>query len=184
MQNEYIFRLKNGLEIKVRQETAADLSQVIELFEHVSPESRLEHSSEWSQGLGSAAIMREATQLMQLDPTRAVVWLAFADLPDHPSLLVASAHYTRTAPDQAELSVVVRDDMQRQGIGSRMLYFALDQARAAGIRKVMASFDSKNEAAWQILQYSPYHITWQPNGQKIEVAIHLQARTTTSTVLN
>lgn len=184
MQSEYSFRLDSGLEIKVRRETTDDLPYMIDLFEHVSPESRLERGGERVHRLDHGMAVKEATQLVQLNPAQAVVWLAFVDLPEQRSLPVASAYYTRTAADEADLTVVVRDDMRGKGIGSRMLYFALDQARADGIRKVASSFASKNEGAWQILQYSPYHITWQPSGEQIEVAIHLQARTTSSTVLN
>ena len=60
----------------------------------------------------------------------------------------------------------------------------LDQARAEGIGEARTSFESGNEAAWQVLQYSPYHITWQPCGKQVEVMIHLQARTSSSASLN
>ena len=80
--------------------------------------------------------------------------------------------------------MVVRDDMQGRGIGSRMLYFLLDQARAAGARKALTSFESSNEAAWQVMQYSPYHMTWQPRGSQVDVVIYLQARASSGTTLN
>jgi acetyltransferase len=97
---------------------------------------------------------------------------------------VASGRFMRCTPDEAEMSVVVRDDMQGQGIGGKMLYFVLDQARAMGINRMSSCFASDNEAVWQILSYSPYHVTWQPRGQQVEVVIHLQARAEGSPSLN
>jgi GNAT superfamily N-acetyltransferase len=82
------------------------------------------------------------------------------------------------------MSIVVRDDMQGQGIGSKMFYFVLDQARAMGVHRMTSCFANDNEAVWQILSYSPYHVTWQPRGKQVEVAIHLQARAGGSPSLN
>jgi acetyltransferase len=128
--------------------------------------------------------LSEATRLVQLSPSDGCVWLALADLPGQPDSLVASGRFMRCTPDEAEMSVVVRDDMQGQGIGGKMLYFVLDQARAMGISRMISCFASDNEAVWQILSYSPYHVTWQPRGQQVEVVIHLQARAEGSPSLN
>lgn len=177
------WRLNNGLELRVRPQTADDLTRMVELFEHGSPARRLERAG---PGLHNSAnqALREATQLIQLSPGDGCVWLAFADLPGRPDSLVASGRFMRCTPDEAEMSVVVRDDMQGQGIGSKLLYYVLDQARAMGISRMSSCFASDNEAVWQILSYSPYHVTWQPRGQQVEVVIHLQARTEGSPSLN
>jgi RimJ/RimL family protein N-acetyltransferase len=176
-------RLNNGLDLRVRAKTAEDLPRMIELFEQGSPEKRLERVG---PGLHSPAdeALREATRLVQLSPSDGCVWLAFADLPGQPDSLVASGRFMRCSPDEGEMSVVVRDDMQGQGIGTKMLYFVLDQARAMGISRMSSCFASDNEAVWQILSYSPYHVTWQPRGSQVEVVIHLQARTEGSPSLN
>jgi RimJ/RimL family protein N-acetyltransferase len=177
------WRLNNGLELRVRPQTADDLARMVELFEHGSPERRLERTG---PGLHNSAdeALREATQLVQLSPGDGCVWLAFADLSTQPDSLVASGRFMRCTPDEAEMSVVVRDDMQGQGIGSKLLYYVLDQARAMGVSRMSSCFASDNEAVWQILSYSPYHVTWQPRGQQVEVVIHLQARTEGSPSLN
>jgi GNAT superfamily N-acetyltransferase len=180
----YRFKLDDGSEVKVRRETPDDLPLMIDLFEHVSPDSRLDWTGDLPASTDHAAAVREATRLAELDRGGSVAWLAFADRPGRASVPVAGGRYTPSASGPAELSVVVRDDMQRQGIGSRLLYFVLDQARAEGIGEARTSFESGNEAAWQVLQYSPYHITWQPCGQQVEVMIHLQARTGSSASLN
>lgn len=177
------FRLNNGLELRVRSQTADDLARMVELFEHGSPEKRLERIGPTLRRPGEEALA-EATQVIQLSPRDGSVWLAFADLPGQPDSLVASGRFMRCSPEEAEMSIVVRDDMQGQGIGGKMLYFVLDQARAMGVHRMTSCFANDNEAVWQILSYSPYHITWQPRGKQVEVAIHLQARTEGSPSLN
>jgi GNAT superfamily N-acetyltransferase len=180
----YRFKLDDGSEVRVRRETPDDLPLMIDLFEHVSPEGRLDPAGSHPESPDHAAAVQEATRLAELDRGGSVAWLAFADRPDRASVPVAGGRYTLSESGPVELSVVVRDDMQRQGIGSRLLYFVLDQARADGIGEAKTSFESGNEAAWQVLQYSPYHITWQPCGKQVEVMIHLQARTSPSASLN
>lgn len=186
MQNDsvYRFKLDDGSEVRVRRETPEDLPAMVELFEHVSPQSRLEWARTVPVGVDHAAAVREATQLAELDRSGSVAWLAFADQPGHPEAVVAGGRYTPSESGIADLTVVVRDDMQGRGIGSRLLFYVLDQARSHGVGEARTSFESKNEAAWNVLQYSPYHVTWQSCGNQVEVLIHLQARTSSSASLN
>lgn len=177
------WRLNNGLELRVRPKKEDDLTRMVALFEHGSPERRLERVGPDMRSPADEAL-REATRLVQISPGDGCVWLAFADLPGEPDSLVASGRFLRCNPDEAEMSVVVRDDMQEQGIGSKLLYFVLDQARAMGVSRMISYFASDNEAVWQILSYSPYHVTWQPRGQQVEVVIHMQARNEGSPSLN
>lgn len=177
------FRLDNGLELRVRSQTADDLERMVELFELGSPQKRLERIGP-AQRSPSEQALAQATKVMQVSPRDGCVWLAFADLPEQPDSLVASGRFMRCSPEEGEMSIVVRDDMQGQGIGSKMFYFVLDQARAMGVQRMTSCFASDNEAVWQILSYSPYHVTWQPRGSQVEVAIHLRARTEGSPSLN
>jgi len=177
------FTLNNGLELRVRPKTTADMTRIAELLQQGSPEKRFERVGPDLHGPVEEALT-EAIRLIELSPSEGCVWLAFADLPGQPESLVASGRFMRCSPDEGEMSVVVRDDMQGQGIGTKMLYFVLDQARAMGVKRMTSCFASDNEAVWQILSYSPYHITWQPRGKQVEVVIHLQAQTAGSPSLN
>jgi len=177
------FLVANGLELRVRPQTAADSARMVELFEHGSPAKRLERMGP-TLGNAGQATLAEAIQIMPPGPQDGCVWLAFADLPGQPDSLVASGRFMRCSPDEAEMSIVVRDDMQGQGIGGKLLYFVLDQARAMGVHRMTSCFASDNEAVWQILSYSPYHVTWQPRGKQVEIAVHLQARAERSPSLN
>ncbi|MDW8318629.1 MAG: GNAT family N-acetyltransferase [Anaerolineae bacterium] len=180
----YSFETNDGLPIHVRPETPEDVPYMADLLQHLSPESRRERFGDPAAAASPGEAQREASRLSTLDPEVSKAWLAFADLPGQPNTPVACGRYTRTAADQATIHVVVRDDMQRRGIGSRLVYFVLDQARSDGIRKVTARFSGTNEAVWQVVQYSPYHVTWTTLGRDVEVTFHLPARTTSKTAMN
>jgi GNAT superfamily N-acetyltransferase len=180
----YSFETNDGLEVQVCQETPQDVPFMLDLFKHLGAESRLQRFGDTLESVDPVALEKEATRLATLDPAISKAWLAFADLPDHPNTPVAGGRYTRTKPTEGEIHVVVRDDMQRRGIGSRLVYFVLDQARADGIRKVVSRFAGTNEAVWQVVQYSPYHVTWNTLGRDVEVTFHLHARTSSQSALN
>lgn len=178
------FRLDNGLELHIRPQSEDDLGRMVELFERVSPERRLERAGVTTTHQASDQALKEATRLVHLNSVEGRVWLVFADLPGHPNTLVASGRFMRCSPTEGEMSVVVRDDMQGQGIGGKLFYFVLDQARALGITRMSSCFASDNEAVWQILSYSPYHVTWQARGKQVEIMIYLQPAAAATPSLN
>ncbi len=180
----YSFKTSDGLDIRVCRETPEDVPFMLDLFQHLGKESRLQRFGDSLENVDPVALEKEATRLATLDPEISVAWLAFTDLPGQPNTPVAGGRYTRIKAEEAEIQVVVRDDMQRRGIGSRLVYFVLDQARAAGISKVVARFSGANEAVWQVVQYSPYHVTWNTLGRDVEVTFYLHARTSSLTALN
>lgn len=180
----FSFETHDGTVVRVRRETPEDVPLMIDLFHHMGNESRLHRFGDVLTDVDPARLVEEATRLATLDPETSMAWLALADLPGQPNTAVAGGRFTRIRPDEAEVHVVVRDDMQRKGIGSRLVYFVLDQARAAGIRKVIARFPGTNEAVWQVVQYSPYHVTWTTLGREVEVTFHLPARTSSKSGMN
>lgn len=168
------FQLNTRQDLWIRAQDATDLTALADLFAHGDPSRRLESvTTNTSHRLESA--MAEATRAIALGPSDGSAWVVTTDLPDQPNAIVASGRYMWCNPDEASFSVVVRDDMQGQGIGSKLLYYVLNEARASGVKRMKANFASDNEAVWQILSYSPYHVTWQPQGKQVEVTIHMQA---------
>jgi GNAT superfamily N-acetyltransferase len=167
----YTFQTHGGEQVLVRPAQHEDRTAMRELIQHSAAEHRLARVSSLT---GTADDGQ--TELLADN-----AWVAvLAERAGSPP--VALARFERINPAEAEITVIVRDDMRNRGIGSRLLYFLLDQMYAVGIRKAISAFASSNEAAWQILQYSPYHITWQPSEDQVDVVIHLQARASAASV--
>lgn len=171
----FVFETRDGDQVRVYPADLQDQASLHNLMARATPQHRLATSQ--NQLVTSTGVV--AVELLDRN-----AWVALIGDEPADAVPVAVARFSTTRDDQAEVAVVVRDDMQGRGIGSRMLYFVLDQARAAGMRSAITSFESSNEAAWQVLQYSPYHITWQPRGSQVDVVIHLQARASTGTTMN
>ncbi|HRX01622.1 MAG: GNAT family N-acetyltransferase [Anaerolineae bacterium] len=171
----YAFETRDGQQVRVFSADMTDEARLRDLIDRATPENRVTAS----QSQPSTASADVAAVLLD-----GYTWIALIEGDPDDADPVAVARYSQVCEGEVAVSVVVRDDMQGRGIGSRMLYFLLDQARAAGARKAITSFASTNEAAWQVMQYSPYHMTWQQRGSKIDMVVYLQARASLGTTMN
>ena len=171
----YTFEAREGLTVRVYLSATGDTPALQQLFASAAPEHRLAFQHPVAEGAPEVAVAEMIGQYW---------WFAVSGSDNEEPIPVAVAGFELTSATEAQIAVVVRDDMQGRGIGSRLLYYMLDQARATGVRRARTSFESSNEAAWQVLQYSPYHVTWQPSGKRVDMVLHLHARTSSGTTMN
>lgn len=169
------FRTAAGLEVWVRPERPEDGPHLVRLFQALSPESRFLRFSKSLAEPAPELVEQEAQRLARLQPPDDVAWLAFADLPGAPSEPVAAARYVRLPgdPTTAEAAISVRDDLQRQGIGSYLLKFMAEHARQHGVRRLVAVFRPENRAVWALLRRSPYPVHWEVDAGQVEAIIDL-----------
>lgn len=65
--------------------------------------------------------------------------------------IVGVARYDRLGPRDAEVAIVVADDWQRRGIGTRLLAALCDRAAAAGVAELVADTLPENVAIVRLL---------------------------------
>src|SRR3954467_11220073 len=72
---------------------------------------------------------------------------------DDPNRLVAVARYVRLKddPETAEVAVTVADELQGQGIGSKLGILLADEARGRGIKRFSASMLTANAPALRLM---------------------------------
>jgi RimJ/RimL family protein N-acetyltransferase len=159
----HTFQTADGNSVRLCPLRPDDAKHLVDLFKHMGPESRFLRFNLSLTNPDPRLIWSEAQRMAQVAPGDGA-WLAFADLPEQANAPVGGVRFIRTADDTAEASLVVRDDMQRKGIGTEMLRFLLCQARAAGIRKLTATAQRGNLPLWRILQKAPLAISRQSQG--------------------
>jgi GNAT superfamily N-acetyltransferase len=172
----YRFQSKTGLEVWVRKVQSDDAPSLVNLFEHMSPRSRFLRFQRPLENPDPQKVLEGAEAIVQMDPSRGTAWLAFADLPGEPGTLVAIAQFVRVPPDEAEAAVSVRDDLHGTGIGTHLLGFVAQHARAAGVNRLHALVQSENLQALGMIQHSPFPVTWTPQGTYTYVEAQLRAR--------
>ncbi len=174
-QPEFVFENNDGLPIEIYRLKPDDAGYLVDLFDHLSTNSRYMRFNQYLASVDPEVIRREAEHIALVDPARGLGVLAFADLPDQPHAPVAAARYVLTDdPQQAEVSVSVRDDMQHHGIGAQMLLYLSAEARKAGLRTLIGTFQTSNRRIWALLAESPYQTTTVIDGYQTTVTIDLQ----------
>ena len=136
--------LRDGSQIAIRPLEPDDRAALAEGFERLSPESR------YRRFFGPIAQLRE----------RDLDYLTRVDHHDHEALVAVDpetgqgagvARYVRTAPEVAEPAIVVADDWQGRGLGSRLLDALADRAREEGVRRFEAPVLATNVEAMRAL---------------------------------
>ena len=167
------FRTKTGLEVFIRPLSPEDAPYLTDVFAHMGSESRYLRFNQALSDPDPELIQEGAQQLARVSLEEGAAWLAFADLPGQPHAPLGGMRFIRAAPGVAEASVAVRDDMQRQGIGSTLLEFLVQEARKAGIHTLTAVVLHANRGIWQLLKKSGLSYQRHSSGSVVELSIDL-----------
>jgi RimJ/RimL family protein N-acetyltransferase len=175
MSDEYIhtFYAEDGLLLRVRPLGPDDAKHLIDLFEHMGPESRFLRFNLALANPDPELVWTEARKMAQVDPQKDGAWLAFADLPDRLNVPVAGCRFVQLEDGAAEASLAVRDDLQRRGIGRELLRFLVRQARDKGVRRLVATIQRGNRPIWRLLQSSGMEFEMESEGSISHIAVDL-----------
>jgi GNAT superfamily N-acetyltransferase len=91
--------------------------------------------------------------------------------------IVAGARYWITGPDEAEITFMVADDYQKQGIGTAMLKHLCSIARQAGLKHLYALATPDNEGTPRLLNKLgfPCDIRSDPAQRIMHITVHLSS---------
>lgn len=144
----FSFTTNTGHKINARRLDEGDIDLMIDLFDHLSAESRY-HRFHRSLAHPSLEQVRQgAEQLLHVD---GVAWIAFAEV-DGAAAPIAVARYVRLTQDQAEPALTVRDEFQGQGIGRVLFARLIAAAQKENIRQFVATVQSSNQAAVRLVK--------------------------------
>ena len=172
------FKAENGLIVRIRPLKPADAPYLVDLFNHLSDDSRYQRFNLALANAEPEWVLRQAEKLAYVRPGCGRAWIAFADLAEQPHAPVAGIRYIRSSPNSAEVSLVVRDDLQNLGIGRELLRYAGRQAYADGIEKLVGMVQSTNLALWHSLSNLGVPVQHKRDGAQTVVEVVLpEART-------
>lgn len=124
-----------GQQVCLRIVTRDDVNLLVEMFDRLSPETQRLRFHLYTTRVSPEYLRQEAAELCRVDPHCNVTIVATVIEADGKEHAVGLARFVRASSgdDEAEISVVVRDDFQRKGVGKRLLLALADQARAVGL---------------------------------------------------
>jgi len=167
------FSTRDGQKVVVRRMLPADVNHLVHIYRHLSPESLYLRFHEPVANLTPMQVLEEARKLAESGYTRGKGFLAFVEHPGRGREPIAGARYLRVGEDAAEVSITVRDDFQRKGVGSQLLLLLLREARRDGIRKLIANVSAQNRAILQLVNQLSLPTHWERFGPELYLEVDI-----------
>ncbi|MEZ4641061.1 MAG: GNAT family N-acetyltransferase, partial [Caldilineaceae bacterium] len=149
------FTTARGHTVRTRLIRPDDADHLIDLFHHLSPETRRRRFNVGLQNVEAQRVRQTAQELADVDNvTNGGAILGFASTAEG-ERLIGVARLARFAygdtPNTAEVAVVVRDDFQGQGIGTELLRLLLILARQMRFSELTATVQADNIVIFHML---------------------------------
>ena len=170
--NEFIS--KQGRRIGVRQIRADEPHLLLDLFAHMSSESRYQRFLQTVDHLSTQRLWDEATHIAQQSEAGDVCLGGFVVDKGGQETLIGAARYVHVDDDSVEIALSIRDDYQNQGIGTGLLALLIAEARARGVRQVVATVQNDNERMLHLLHRLDMPVTRTVDGASSFFAIDLK----------
>lgn len=159
--------------IHIRPIRPDDTHYLINIFDHMSAESRYRRFNRVMDNVTEAQKWDVAETIAKADPTTNFGLLAFADLPDEPDPPIGAARYVKLNDQEAEIAISIRDDYQNLGIGTYLLSQLAECAIEDGITKLVAGIQNSNAPIWALLNKLPFLMVRHPEDGESHVEIDL-----------
>ncbi len=157
---ESVFTTAAGVEVRTRLIHPDDGPLLAEFFHHLSPETRWRRFHTNLTYVSDELVIARAKELANVDnQTRGGAVLALVQA-ENGEELVGVARIGRPvdnpASPEAEAAVVVRDDYQGQGIGTKLLILLYKLAERMQVRSLIAFVQSDNNPLMEVVR----HLNW------------------------
>jgi acetyltransferase len=137
------FTLRDGSEVTLRPVRPEDEPAHSDFISRLSPEDSHFRFFHYVRSMPHSQLAR----LTQIDYDREMAFVAARRAPGgEPETIGVVRTVADPDNDTAELSIVVRSDLKRQGIGSRLLRKAVEHCRSRGTREVAGDVLAGNES--------------------------------------
>ncbi|HJS03434.1 MAG TPA: GNAT family protein [Variovorax sp.] len=141
-------RLRNGAPVQIRAVRSDDARRFGAFVARLSAASRGER---FGRGLGACSPAM-LVDLVNVDGVRHVAFVATLRLDRHEEVIGEARYDVSAQGDCAELTLVVGDTWQGQGLADHLLDLLLDSARHAGLRRLVCEVPSSNRRAIRFMQ--------------------------------
>lgn len=151
---EMDFTLRDGTPVWFRPISPADAPHLIDIYDHLSPESRYLRFHQSLEGISQEQVEQRAAQTAYDSVAHGFGLLAFGATQQlaHNPLGGARYYLDNQTADAGELAITIRDDAQRQGLGQMLLNQLIDEARSRGIRYLKGTALHSNTGIWRLLR--------------------------------
>lgn len=159
-----------GLPVEVRPLLPDDTPYLVDLYNHLSDASRISRFHPSELHVEPRTVWEQAAQIAEIKRPDGFGLIAFADLPTQPHAPIGAVRYRLSPPDEAEVSITIRDDMQSQGLGTQLIFLIRQYACDHGIRKLFGLTRSDSRFMQLLLRREDLPLTIIPQGEFTYIA--------------
>ena len=170
------FITKDGVPVWVRLLRPKDAHYLVDLFNHMGPESRYRRFHQPTENVPPSQVWAEAERIVTAVPEEQLGLIAFSAVPGEGDVAVGVARIVWLSEHSAEVAMSVRDDRQGQGIGKRLLTMILELAQMTGVETIIGTIQNDNTPIWYLFNQLPYPILRTIEGTESEIVIDLTRR--------
>ncbi len=139
-------KLYDGTSIWIRPIARQDAELELEFLNHLSPRFR----NSRFLGLVRDPSPEVARELTNLDPAKAVAFIALVSQEGRDHQIGAAQFHVNTQGDSCDASLTVSDEWRKRGVGSFLMHHLIEAARARGIRHMRAYAPSRSGGGDQL----------------------------------
>jgi GNAT superfamily N-acetyltransferase len=143
---------QQGRTVTIRPLVAADAGLLVDLFQRISPESRRLRFFTSMSGVPDDRVRRHAARLAAIDPRTDVALVALVEEAGQPHAVGVGRIMGLNDPQAAEVALLVRDDYQREGVGTLLAARLLQEAQARGLTQLTAIYLPENTGIERLLR--------------------------------
>lgn len=147
-------KAKNGKSVAVRYLKKNDGDLLIDFVKRLSPESRYQRFHVSADELPDDEIRRRLPAYLDVDGVNSVALVALVKETEGRRVIGVARFRRKPGETQAEAAVVVRDDWQRQGIGSALIRQLGLAALSVGVDSFLAIAQAGNHAVHATIRAS------------------------------
>jgi acetyltransferase len=151
--------LKDGSAVFVRPIKPTDGPLLLDLFKSLSRETIYFRFLTHLERLQPEMLK----QLVEIDYERHFALAAIITADTKESIIGTCRYIVKENTDHAELTVVLRDDWQRKGLGKLMVTRVVDIARSKGLASIEILLDYRNEGMKRIFASLGYPVSYEPS---------------------
>lgn len=147
--------LKNGTPIIIRPIRPEDANITQEFVRNLSPQSKYFRFLQHIRELAPGALVR----LTQIDYDREMTFVATSEKNGN-EIFIGVAHYI-TNPDResAEFAIVVADEWQHKGVGSKLMHCLINEAKAQALCSLIGVVLATNAGMLEMVQHLGFSIS-------------------------
>ena len=166
--------IKDGRDVRIRHIVAEDAALLVDLYHHLSPETRRLRFMSARPEIPDELLWAEAMRLSQIDPLVEAALIGIVrDAEDEYAVGVARIIRDAEQPTTAEAAIVLRDDYQGEGLGSALFDLLLQVAMVRGLKQLSLVSLAENVGIHQLVRKSGLPFTSHTSYGETQMTISL-----------